>query len=271
MRNKTVAGMLALFFGAFGVHRFYLGKRFQGILHMFVFFFTFIITVSENPDFPLFLIPGLIGFVDAVLLFAMPQEEFDDRYNEPLRRKIRNRQQRAYGYSETQTTDNYRYNQYSSNYETPKREGIRLFREYDFEGARTAFLEALDVDSKDPSIHFNLACTYSMLEDASKSFLHLEEAISYGFSDIRKIHEHKALSYIRSLVLFDQFVENGYRQIKQLPAETPIDDSVLDLENKSKMDNLLQQIRQLADLRDKGILTNEEFSEQKRKILEKNN
>lgn len=256
--------MLALFFGAFGVHRFYLGKRFQGILHMFVFFFTFIITVSENPDFPLFFIPALVGFVDAVLLFAMPQDEFDERYNRFLRKQMNAQWETPFGYGVED-----RYGAEAATLDTIKREGITLFREYDFEGARMAFLEALDIDPEDSSLHFNLACTYSMLEDAYNSLHHLEEAVRYGFNDINKIHNHHALAYIRSLPLFRQFVDNGYRQIKQLRADHDLpEDSFMDLDNKTKTDQLLQQIRQLADLRDKGILTNEEFTEQKRKILE---
>ena len=262
MRNKTVAGMLALVLGAFGVHRFYLGRRFQGILHMFIFFFTFIITVEENPEFPLFFIPALVGFVDAVLLFAMPQEEFDERYNTPLKRRIYKSREKGF-----QSKDRRAYNAYGGgSYANPKKEGIRFFRAYNFEEAKEAFLEALEITPEDPALHFNLACTYSMLEDVDRAFFHIEEAIHFGFNDIDRIHEHEALSYIRSLPQFGQFVQNGYREIKQLSAHT--EESVLDLNAKDPMNNLLQQIRQLAELRDKGILTNEEFTDQKRKILD---
>ncbi len=261
MRNKTVAGMLALVLGIFGVHRFYLGRRFQGILHMFIFFFTFIITIEENPDFPLFFIPALVGFVDAVLLFAMPQEEFDERYNTPLKRRIYKSREKNYAYKNRKE-----YNYHTSGYSSPKKDGIRLFRAYNFEESRNAFLEALEIDPEDPAIHFNLACTYSMLEEADRAFFHIEEALHFGFNDIDRIHEHEALSYIRSLPQFEQFVQNGYREVKQLNAHT--EDSVLDLNSKDPVNNLLQQIRQLAELRDKGILTNEEFTDQKRKILD---
>jgi len=254
--------MLALVLGAFGVHRFYLGRRFQGILHMFIFFFTFIITIEENPEFPLFFIPALVGFVDAVLLFAMPQEEFDERYNTPLKRRIYRSREKAY--SAYQERRSYSYS--SAAYSSPKKEGIRLFRAYHFEAARDAFLEALDIDPEDPAVHFNLACTYSMLEDADRAFFHIEEAIHFGFNDIDRIHEHEALSYIRSLPVFTQFVQNGYREVKQLNPST--EEDVLELDAKDPVSNLLQQIRQLAELRDKGILTNEEFTEQKRKILD---
>jgi tetratricopeptide (TPR) repeat protein len=262
MRNKTVAGMLALVLGAFGVHRFYLGKRFQGILHMFIFFFTFIITIEENPEFPLFFIPALVGFVDAVLLFAMPQEEFDERYNTPLRRRIYKSREKSYRYPERNAYQDYQARAYNN----PKKEGIRFFRSYNFVDARDAFLEALELDPEDPAVHFNLACTYSMLEKADRSFFHIEEAIHFGFNDIDRIHEHEALSFIRSLPQFDQFVQNGYREVKQLHAHQ--EESVLDLNAKDPVNNLLQQIRQLAELRDKGILTNEEFTEQKKKILD---
>jgi len=51
MKNKIVAGFLALFFGIFGVHRFYLGRRFWGVMHMLLFFFTFALTIDNEGPF----------------------------------------------------------------------------------------------------------------------------------------------------------------------------------------------------------------------------
>lgn len=268
MKNKSVAATLALLMGIFGVHRFYLGQRFLGIVYLFLFFFTFTISVEEEA--PFILAPALLGFIDAILLFVMPKEEFDEKYNKKY--------VAHHGYSGSRRED-YRY-QPSRSYErrteeqwkTPaskasefKRLGVGLFREMNFDGAVDAFERALDEKFDDSSTHFNLACAYSMLQEAEPAFYHLEKAVEFGFTNLEKIHRHDALSFLRAQPYFDDFVRNGYRELEALPsAGTPLDQPT---ENKSETDDLLQQIIKLGDLRDKGILTEQEFVKQKRKIL----
>ena len=66
MKDRTVAGILAILLGGLGVHRFYLGQIGLGFLYL-LFFWTFI--------------PGIIGVVDGVIFLVKPQEEFDLKYN----------------------------------------------------------------------------------------------------------------------------------------------------------------------------------------------
>lgn len=274
MKSKQVAGILALLFGIFGVHRFYLGKRFWGILHLALFFICFTITVEEGA--PLIIAPALLGFIDAVLLFVMPKEEFDDRYNA----KYLNRQ----------------YNSYSRPPKTAprpapktlppasahperffKKRGVEHFRRYNYDAAIDDFLEALDHHYEDPITHFNLACCYSRLEEEEEALHHLSEAVAFGFKDIKKIHTHASLAFLRATPGFEDFVSNGYQKLdekkektvtpdieKENPPspETDSPDGVLNLN-----DDLLDQIVKLGELRDKGILTEEEFSAQKQKML----
>lgn len=56
MKDKNVAGILALFLGAFGVHRFYLGQTGLGILY--AVFMTGISTI--------------LGIIDAIVFFHGP-------------------------------------------------------------------------------------------------------------------------------------------------------------------------------------------------------
>jgi TM2 domain-containing membrane protein YozV len=65
-KNKNTAGVLAILFGGFGVHKFYLGQTALGILYLLTFW-TFI--------------PGLVGFVEGIIYLTMSDEAFDARYN----------------------------------------------------------------------------------------------------------------------------------------------------------------------------------------------
>lgn len=264
MKSKKVAGLLALFFGVFGVHRFYLGQRFIGILHLLAFFFgVFILTVTYS-DFPLPAIPALIGFIDAILFLAMPKEDFDDKYNAKRRAQFQNRRDYNYGASVPRRSARRQVTQ-TKPISPFKKMGIEKFRDYDFDGAVIAFQKALDYHYDDPATHFNLACCYSILEEADKSFQHLEKAVEFGFSDLKKINSHDALAYLRSQTAFDDFVANNYRRVAALPEPAP---NMLDQTEKSESDDLLEQIVKLGNLRDKGILTEEEFAIQKKKLLE---
>jgi TM2 domain-containing membrane protein YozV len=64
-KSKTSAALLALFFGGIGIHKFYLGRGGMGVLYL-LFFWTFI--------------PAIIAFIEALILFGMPEAEFARKY-----------------------------------------------------------------------------------------------------------------------------------------------------------------------------------------------
>jgi tetratricopeptide (TPR) repeat protein len=271
MKNKFVAAVLALLFGIFGVHRFYLGQRVFGVFYLTAFFITLMITISENA--PVIMGPAILGFIDAVLLFAMPQEDFDDRYNKKQVRKRREKMPVDEDFNDSS------YN-YSSSFSNSgengdkeslfKRMGIERFRAFDFEGAIEAFSKSLEANLTSPTLHFNLACSYSMLENAAKAFQHLEKAVENGFTDFGKIHSHQALSYLRRQADFQKFVDNSYLRIAALPsAQNNLLDNIASGQstatNPSK--DVFDEILQLGDLKDKGLISAEEFARQKQKLL----
>jgi len=64
-RSKVVAGILAIFLGGFGIHKFYLGRGGQGVLYL-LFCWTFI--------------PAIIALIEGIVYFAMSDEEFKRKY-----------------------------------------------------------------------------------------------------------------------------------------------------------------------------------------------
>ena len=65
-KNRVAAILLALFFGSFGVHRFYLRKPFSGVLYI-IFFWTGI--------------PAILSVIGAFRFAFMSDEKFDRKYN----------------------------------------------------------------------------------------------------------------------------------------------------------------------------------------------
>ena len=65
-KTKTAAGLLALFLGGLGIHKFYLGGWGWGLLYIW---------------FCLTGIPAIVAFVEAIMYFASSEQEFDRKYN----------------------------------------------------------------------------------------------------------------------------------------------------------------------------------------------
>ncbi|RAK23160.1 TM2 domain-containing membrane protein YozV [Anoxybacillus vitaminiphilus] len=70
MKNKVVAGILAILLGGLGIHKFYLGKLGQGILYL-IFAWTGI--------------PSIIGLIEGILYLVQSDEEFNRKYNDYMR------------------------------------------------------------------------------------------------------------------------------------------------------------------------------------------
>lgn len=67
MKNKTTAGLLAIFLGGLGFHRFYLGQTGLGILYL-VFCWTFI--------------PAIVALIDGIIFLTQSEDAFNQKYNE---------------------------------------------------------------------------------------------------------------------------------------------------------------------------------------------
>jgi len=96
-----------------------------------------------------------------------------------------------------------------------KKSGIEKYKEYDYKGAIEDFKKALEINPMDMNAHFNIACAYSLVEDATKSFIHLDQAVANSFKDFNAIKTNDGLAYLRVHKRFDKFEQNGYRLIKE--------------------------------------------------------
>ncbi len=66
MKNKTTAGLLAIFIGGIGVHKFYLGKPISGVLYILFCWAG---------------VPAIIGLIEGIILLSMSEEKFNALYN----------------------------------------------------------------------------------------------------------------------------------------------------------------------------------------------
>lgn len=260
MRDKTTAGILALTLGVFGVHRFYLGQTFLGILYIFI------------PP-----LSAILGIIDGVLLLTMNQEVFDAKYNRDRSQRADRRARRATKRdarrrrrsNPSQIKPRHRVDTSTSapvtNHERTERakrkvefkkihaQGQKYFKDYQFDEAEKAYLQALSLAPNHPKLLYDLACLYAMKEDATKGFEYLELAVFKGFKDIDDIDTNPTLAYLRIQDEFLDFAKAGYKSAYAKNEEHGVE--------------LLEQLRQLDILRSRGLLTEIEFEEERKKLI----
>jgi len=118
---------------------------------------------------------------------------------------------------------------------------------------------SLSKDSSNPQTHFELACFYSLIEDRDNAYKHLSEAINYNYKKLETIKTEPDLKWLRGQNDFKEFVANGYKfKATAIP----------EISNAST-NNYIEELKELAKLKDEGIITEKEFNELKTKILER--
>lgn len=123
----------------------------------------------------------------------------------------------------------------------------------------TSLQKSLSKDATDPQTHFELACFYSLIEDRDNAYKHLSEAINYNYKKLETIQTEPDLKWLRGQNDFKEFVANEY---KFKATEIP------EVSNAST-NNYIEELKELAKLKDEGIITEKEFNELKAKILER--
>lgn len=263
MRDKNVAGILALFLGGLGVHRFYLGQIGWGILYLVFFWVSWV-----------------IGVIDAIVFLTMDKDDFDRQYNKNYYQRQSYRQdydRQSYRRERADLRARRRENArparpaYGNPVSTAARdyleEGKKNFRDYDYESAIDSFEAAIKENPKDVAAHFNIACAYSLTENKDKAFYHLDRAVALGFDDWNRIKNHDALAFLRIQPEFLIFEQNGFR-LGAPQLASPKEDLLSSQPAGGGLSReLLDQLNRLGELHEKGLLTEEEFVAQKRKLL----
>jgi TM2 domain-containing membrane protein YozV len=256
MKSRIIAGLLSLFLGSFGIHRFYLKDIPGGIFYIFLFFITF------KWFFP---VSGILGIIEAVRIFNMSNREFDEKYNKAFvnykgsegrrREDFRNiRDSRPAQHRDSSFRIFPKRNPF-------KKSALEKYKVFDFKGAISDYTKALDITPDDPEIHFQIAKAYSLTENKEMAFRHLDTAKQCGLREMDRISSDPDLAFIRIQGEFAEFKANGYRLTLK----------ALNTEKKDILDDdlLLHQIKKLNDMREKGIINTEEFELEKKRILNK--
>jgi TM2 domain-containing membrane protein YozV len=259
MRSRTTAALLALFGGIFGMHFFYLGRTGLGIMSIL---FTF--------SFGLIPVSIIIGIISFLRLLGMSDAEFMKRYNRDQWRDDKRKLYKEENHDQWQREEEERRRKYEQNREARERmrptqaapvrpdvtqrenlkqSGLKKYKEFDYDGAIEDFGKTIALDNRDIAVHWNLACLYSLTEQKELAFYHLQIAVELGYKDYEKIRTHDALSHLRVQPEFMEFAQNNFRMTESM-----------------EHSDILQQLKNLAEKRAKGLLTEKEFAEMSKEL-----
>lgn len=150
-----------------------------------------------------------------------------------------------------------------------KKSGIAKYKDFDLDGAIADFEQGLAISEGDVALHWNIAAAYSLTEKKDKAFFHLNRAVELGFNDFEKIQTHDDLAFLRIQPEFDDFKANGYK-LGAKQARQSRESKRLDAPDQTENltdDILLSQLNKLAELRKKGLLSEQEFVTERKKLL----
>ncbi len=301
MKDKNLAAVLAFFGGPVGLHRFYLGQVGLGILYILLVPISWLLGVIDAITFLSMTQEAFDEKYNKEQYFAgagqrnptrrilpqrgqsttsnrPPMNDRERRYQQRQRERAQREQRRNQARSNRQPSINQPSRQRQtpvapavSNGSAERAAGLKYFRDFEYDRAIMAFGRALEKNPQDVASHFNIACSYSCEEQADKAFYHLDRAVALGFADFERIRAHDSLAFLRIQPAYEAFAENGYRLAPDLSAEETVLENPIASEEMVELpeinDDLLDQLQRLATLREKGLLTEDEFSAQKKRLL----
>lgn len=136
----------------------------------------------------------------------------------------------------------------------------------DYYSAISAVRQIIDITPDDSKKYIDLACLLSLTQNL-ESYTALEKAIALGYSNFEKVNGDPNLDWLRKQPDYEKFVANGFKKTEVENPKTEPSMEKQDKKGSSLNEDVIQKLEKLAELKDRGILTEEEFQEQKKKIL----
>jgi tetratricopeptide (TPR) repeat protein len=75
----------------------------------------------------------------------------------------------------------------------------------------------------DSVVHYNLACSYSLLESVNKALASLGKAIDLGYNDIKHLENDSDLDGLRAEAGYEMLINKLKRSAKKLVEQNPTD------------------------------------------------
>jgi len=140
-----------------------------------------------------------------------------------------------------------------------------LFTQKDYHSAIVVLKQLLEITPDDNRRFVDLACLYSITNNV-EAFNSLAKAIELGYNNFEKIKTDSHLEWLRKHPDYENFVRNGYKIVSSSSQSSPVTEEKK--QTGAINDEIIDKLKKLSELKEQGILTEDEFLEQKRRILQ---
>lgn len=257
--KKRTSIMFALLLGFIGIHRFNLGHWHIGMLYIVLF----IISMSNDLVLPFFdhnpwvTMAACVGYVEAFRFYSMSEEEYAERYLEPapVIRKGK--------YLKGKVIE--------SNPHQVKRKLLKtandLFESFQYQEAAQAYEKVLSKDYNDGRVRVLAARCYSLVEDEVSAYRHLNLAVKLDAPNLNLIHIDEGFAWLRTRDDFELLLSNNFQR-KSLNFSTPNVKKTPSFTTTQKKSTILDQLERLGEMKERGLLSVDEFERAKQRLLE---
>jgi len=200
------------------------------------------------------IVVGLVFFVLGIVMVATKSEK--QRLKETELKVLKSMQATTPNAQPIQSNSN------SNSIDELTKQALNFYKQKEYTSAIAVTQRALTINPTNYQSHFNLACLYSVIKN-QEAFNSLSKAVEYGYSKFDKINTETDLQWLREQPSFDSFLKNGYK----LKESESVVNSSLSAKTNAFNDDIFTQLEKLSNLKEQGIITEDEFIEQKKKVL----
>lgn len=262
-----MAVLFAVGLGWCGVHRFTLGQWQWGLAHVFLFVVSMSMLSRFGLDNPWISLSAFVAYYHAYQWWRMTDEEFGEQFLEVDE-------------SDRQVTGKYLAGQEITHPRVLSGRARRTllasaktaYEYFDYQRAAELYEQALDLDLQDGESRVHAARCYVLLEDGESAYRHLAMAFQLGATNLDLVAEHPDFAWLRTRDDFDARRRAGFGAIAPPVAPAPADPTPANGQPQHAAlpppsISILDGLERLADLRERGVLDDEEFSRQKERLL----
>jgi len=136
-----------------------------------------------------------------------------------------------------------------------------LYEQFDYQGAAELYEDALDMDLSDGDSRVLAARCYSLLEDAEAAYRHLRRAVLLKANNLDIISKDEGFAWLRTQADYTRRRRAGYGPVE------PIIETTAQPSLPPRQDNILERLEKLGELKERGLLDDDEFLREKKRLL----
>jgi uncharacterized membrane protein len=205
---------------------------------------------------------AIIGFILLIVGIVMTASKSSSQRKKEAELSVL----RSMNANQSDFSNNQGSSQNSKLFDELSKQSHAMYKQKDYASAIGILRRMLEI-TKDNQTYFNLACCLSLSEN-KEGLEALSKAIEYGYSNIEKVKTYEPLVWLRQLPEYDGFLKNGFKYTASESTVNAAKSAPFNISNEGVInDQVIAQLEKLGKLKEQGLITDEEFQQQKKKIL----